>query len=125
MTIAAYRLPIPPSANKLWRVYQGRAIKSADYRAWLVDASVEILKQGRKRVPSPFVVRIVIVGGKDWNVRRDIDNAIKPLVDLLCHALVIEKDSSRHMIGVAANFESRDVATSWCCIEVETVEETS
>jgi len=38
-------LPYPPSANRLWRYVNGRAIKSTEYRRWLERAAGEILIQ--------------------------------------------------------------------------------
>ena len=40
-------VPLPPSANRLWRVARGRVIKSQEYISWLKEATIEA---GFKRI---------------------------------------------------------------------------
>jgi len=86
-------LPIPPSANKLWRVHRGRAIKSREYRAWLEEASLVVLMARAKAVPPPVRVVLTLRGGKGFNRARDGDNLFKPTLDLLRHAHIISGDT--------------------------------
>lgn len=94
---ATYVLPVPPSANQLYRVYRGRAIKSRAYRQWLEDAGAAILAQGRVSVPSPVGVSLVIVPGPGCTRGRDADNFLKPTLDLLRSAGVIAGDNINHV----------------------------
>ena len=37
----AIRLPWPPSANRLWRNFGGKVLKSAHYRAWQREVALD------------------------------------------------------------------------------------
>jgi Holliday junction resolvase RusA-like endonuclease len=95
-------LPLPPSANNLWRVFRNRAIKSKEYREWIARAQSIVSESVGHLEPStaPCVVKLQIYLRR----RRDVDNNIKPVLDVLA-GLVYANDSqvwmvaaSRHMI---------------------------
>lgn len=85
-------LPFPPSQNSIWRSVQGRAIKSADYRAWITDAGVVLAAANLPKFSGPVFVSIAL--GMPDKRRRDIDNRVKPLLDLLVLHQVIQRDDS-------------------------------
>lgn len=85
-------LSVPPSANSIWRSYRGRVIKSAKYCSWLRNCLIQIGRVGQ--VPGPLEVKIKAVMGKGWRKNRDLDNLIKPLMDLLKHSQIIIDDNS-------------------------------
>jgi Holliday junction resolvase RusA-like endonuclease len=99
-----FTLPIPPSANRLWRVVNGRAIKSREYREWEEVAGMTLRLARPRPTPSPFGVLIRVTGGKGFNRARDIDNCQKCVVDLLRHAGVVENDTVQHMTEIAARY---------------------
>ena len=82
----------PPSVNRLWRAVPGRGvIKSKIYREWL-EANLWLVKaQGRHPIKGKF--SIIIQAVRPDKRKRDIDNIIKPLLDLITQAGLIEDDS--------------------------------
>jgi Holliday junction resolvase RusA-like endonuclease len=88
---AVYLLPIPPSANSLYPGKQRRH-KSAAYKAWIQEAGLEILAQGRQKILGKVEV-LYEVGRPKGRRRRDVMNLEKAPSDLLVNLGVIEDDS--------------------------------
>ena len=84
-------VPLPPSANNLFfnRRTGGRA-KSTAYRQWLATCQGEVLAQRVQAFPARRSMQINIAVELDR--KRDLDNTIKPLIDMLQAAGVIEND---------------------------------
>ena len=85
-------LPIPPSANMIWRIGRGRMYKSGQYLAWLAAAEVEFLAQGpwdKFEEKTPYRVEIFAAIDR----RRDIDNLIKPILDAMLKAGLTPDDA--------------------------------
>lgn len=76
-------VPVPPSANKLWSHFRGHVQKSATYRKWLKECCIEHRDLKDKTVDFPVEVVITLRLGKGFIATRDIDNCIKPALDLL------------------------------------------
>jgi crossover junction endodeoxyribonuclease RusA len=72
------RLPYPPSANRYWRVWRGRAVKSTEARAY--QAQVKLMNPGGAAFVTPVAVSIRVYRPAK---RGDVDNAIKVLLDSL------------------------------------------
>lgn len=85
-------LPLPPSANSIWKSYRRRVVKSWQYCKWLQAAGIIVGKPGQ--VAGPLEIQIKAIAGKGWRKNRDLDNLAKPLIDLLKHTAVIEDDNS-------------------------------
>lgn len=83
-------LPVPPSANALFTTRAGsrQRIKSDTYRAWITEAGWELVRQGASPVIGPIRLDIDL----PFNRKRDIDNAVKPIADLLGRHAVIKDD---------------------------------
>jgi Holliday junction resolvase RusA-like endonuclease len=88
---ATYILPMPPSANSLYPGRQRRH-KSAAYKAWLKEAGLEVLAQGRKRISGKVEV-VYELGRPAGRRRQDAFNREKAPSDLLVNLGVIEDDS--------------------------------
>jgi len=88
--LAAFTLPVPPSTNALFTHRTGtrQRIKTDAYRAWITEAGWELARQGGTSIRGP--VRIDI--DMPFNRKRDIDNAIKPIADILVRYFLIEDD---------------------------------
>jgi Holliday junction resolvase RusA-like endonuclease len=99
-----FTLPIPPSANRLWRVVNGRAIKSREYREWEEVAGLTLRLARPRPTPSPAGVHIRITGGKGFNRARDADNCIKPALDLLRHGGALPGDSVMTLHDVRCSY---------------------
>jgi len=92
-------LPYPPSANRLWRAVRGRQIKSADYRAWLLEADAAITRACiAGSMPGAYVLEILAT--RPDRRARDIDNLIKPVSDAVAAAGLVGNDSMAQ--GVSA-----------------------
>jgi crossover junction endodeoxyribonuclease RusA len=88
-----FDLPHPPSVNGIWRGGKaGRFYKSKHYKAWENEAGWAVREQAKgKRVSGPFAVQIDLK--RPDNRRRDLDNTIKVLLDLLKNLHVTDDDS--------------------------------
>jgi crossover junction endodeoxyribonuclease RusA len=84
-------LPIPPSANKLWRRAGDRVHRSAEYMGWTKTAGWELLAQ--RPVSLPGSVKLVVRAGLPPRP-RDLDNLLKALCDLLEEHGIVENDAS-------------------------------
>ena len=88
MTETRLILPMPPSANRLWRIAGRSMIKTQHYRDWMAKAADGVSHQlGGRPAVSWFSVSIVLPVS-----RRDPDNGIKPLLDALQQGGAIEND---------------------------------
>jgi len=74
------------------------------YRNW-IEHNLPIIKEGlRKPERFPVNIEITVVAGRGWNDSRDIDNTIKPLVDLLVRAEVLPDDKTQYVNRVTARY---------------------
>lgn len=95
--IAQLTLPAAISVNEAWHnTPRGRA-RTKLYRDWLGHAGWRLREQ---RPPSFTGPVLVLIGVERANLRADIDNRIKPTLDLLVEHGVLADD--RQVIGVAA-----------------------
>ena len=84
----ALTLPLPPSANRMWRHGRGRTFKSSEYIDWTVRVAGVCWQQNAgDRVPRRYAMRLVLP-----KQRKDPDNLIKPTSDALALAHVITND---------------------------------
>lgn len=97
MSLAAeLHIPYPPSANKLWRRAGTHIHKSGKYQAWLRSAGLYAKSQRPVGIVGKYKIGIQAV--RPDKRRRDLDNIIKPISDLLVLVGVIEDDSDCEMI---------------------------
>lgn len=86
------RLPVPPSTNALFTTFHnGRGIERAKtkaYKAWITAAGWAINTQR----PKPIKGRVNVWVGIPRNNRRDLDNHLKAIFDLLVGMSLIEDD---------------------------------
>lgn len=95
-------LPVPPSVNSAFATSQnGGRHHSQTYNAWETQAGWEIKQQRSGRIMGPVEVSIVIGKRKQ---RSDIDNRIKPLLDLLVKHQIIEADHDACLQRVSAEW---------------------
>ena len=80
----------PPSVNQMYTNVPGRGrILTSRYRTWKQAAQWDCVKAGK--VAGPFMAQITV----DRSMRHknaDVDNLIKPLMDLLQSQNIIEND---------------------------------
>lgn len=99
-------IPIPPSANRIWRTSGDVHHKSKQYKDWL-KVAVPMLAQLGVMQRYPCQVELAIHPGKGWRGGRDIDNCIKPVIDALRLAGVIVSDNAKHVNGVSIKLEAK------------------
>lgn len=71
-------LPYPPTANRYWRVWRGRPVKSAEARKYQTD--VKRLWGSTPPASSPVAVTLDVVRPQR---RGDLDNTAKVILDAL------------------------------------------
>jgi Holliday junction resolvase RusA-like endonuclease len=85
-------LPFPVSVNAMFANNGGPGrgrYKTQQYRDWLTAATWRILADKPGRIPGPVSVTLVY---EEKNGRRDLDNLIKGVLDLLIERNVIDGD---------------------------------
>lgn len=88
---AHFAMPVCPSTNNLYVTRRhgiGRA-RSPTYRAWIERAGWTVKLARPARVAGAVRVLIEV----PFNRRRDIDNIIKPVLDLLVNLDLIDDDN--------------------------------
>lgn len=96
--IASFTLPFPPSVNHYWRhinrgAAAGRVLLSSEGRDYRAAAYCEILRQKVPRNRLTGRLRVAISASPPDRRRRDLDNMLKALLDVLHHTAVIRDDS--------------------------------
>lgn len=98
-------LPMPPSANRIWRSGRGRVYRSEEYTDWLETCGWEITGQRKGALLGPVLIDIEV--SSKW--RGDVDNRIKPTLDCLVKFGVIEGDSKKIVKSVRAFWSERPI----------------
>ena len=96
-TKTVINLPYPPSVNTAFRNLPGGGrARSKGYRAWREEALWKLKDQRPDKMNGTY--EMVISACKPDNRKRDIDNLIKPVSDLLVIAGIIKDDSDCNMV---------------------------
>lgn len=95
--VAELHLPYPPSANRLWRRSGRRIHKGAEYANWLVDAGFTAIKQRQPGIVGKYKISINAV--RPDKRRRDLDNIIKAISDLVKSVGIIDDDCDCEQIS--------------------------
>jgi Holliday junction resolvase RusA-like endonuclease len=86
------RLPVPPSTNALFVTFKQRGgierAKTKEYKAWIEAAGWALNVQRPQPIKGRVTVRIAV----PKNNRRDLDNHLKAVLDLLVGHSLIEDD---------------------------------
>lgn len=89
-------LSYPPSANRIWRKSKGRIYRAPNYVNWLEREGWNILQQRQGEIDGPYLLQMSVV--RPDKRKRDLDNLIKPVSDLLKSVGVIADDSDAQRI---------------------------
>jgi Holliday junction resolvase RusA-like endonuclease len=77
-------LPVPPSTNNLFRNgSHGGRYKTKAYKAWIAEAGWEIMHQRPPTLHPPLRTCLRVLIEAPIGPNRDIDNVLKPLLDVL------------------------------------------
>lgn len=109
-------LPYPPSANRYWRVWRGRAVKSTEARKYQDNVRLMLLRS-RHLGPRNFQVRMTVDIYRPAK-RGDLDNSLKVIIDALKG--IAYKDDSQVVEIHARRFE--DKKNPRAVVTVEAVE---
>jgi crossover junction endodeoxyribonuclease RusA len=112
--MAEFQIPYPPSTNRIWRQGQGRVHKSQEYKDWLALASWEMRVQLGPRIVITNPFKLTVRVQRPDRRKRDLDNLLKPILDLIAHYGLIENDSLCHWIDARWEGEGR-----WVFIQLE------
>lgn len=104
-------LTLPPTANQLWIQRGRKRIITPEYRTWRLVAGGQIKLQlsplkTTNRIAAPIGVDI----GVPIKMRGDIDNRIKPLLDLLVEHAIMDDDRHVHQILIARRVVENNTA---------------
>lgn len=105
MTVpVVYQIPPPPSVNSLYRNVPGKGrVKTERYKTWQRAALNELVAQRARHFDQPCIVNLSL----PENQRGDIDNRLKPVLDLLKAAGVLTDDSKAYVRAVSAAWVPR------------------
>lgn len=89
--VVALYLPYPTSTNRLYRRTSTGVYRAPAYATWFRAASNELNAQHPGKVSGPYELRIVL--GRPDRRRRDLDNIVKSISDVLVLNRVVDDDS--------------------------------
>lgn len=94
--IVELTLPYPPTANNLWTRTRRGMRKTDKYADWLRVAGQMAMTQRPAGIVGPY--KVLIQALRPDKRRRDIDNLIKPISDLLQTVGVVDDDCNCEMV---------------------------
>lgn len=90
VTYCSLECRAPPSANACFRNAAGKGrVKTKVYTDWITAAAWDIAVQNPGCVSGPYHLLVTV---KRANLRKDLDNFIKPISDLLVTMGVVDDD---------------------------------
>lgn len=95
--------PIPPSANSMWKHSRTGVFRSREYKSWTELASLQA-KQQLDAFPGQVEIVIIVRSGPGWRWNRDVDNIIKPTIDMLVRSGRIVGDTCQTVRRVTTEF---------------------
>jgi len=99
-----FDLSFPPSVNNLFANTTHGRVTSQQYRDWQARAGWEIVANRPGRVPGAVNVTLQF---EEKNGRRDLDNLIKPVLDLCVKHKVIDGDHRSIVRAISASWSSK------------------
>lgn len=91
----------PFTANKMYApISRGKMVKSRQYINWLQKNKEIIKKNLLPPEEFPIEIQLTIFSNYDWMNKNDIDNLIKPTIDLLVKSEILPDDSTKYIQNV-------------------------
>jgi len=92
-----FDLPMPPSVNGMYRNVTGKGrVKTKEAKAWAHEAQWMLIAQRNRSSQHRCIVgpvAVTVEAYRPGNKRRDLDNILKALLDLLTASKTIKDDS--------------------------------
>jgi Holliday junction resolvase RusA-like endonuclease len=85
-------VPLPPSANRLWRSARGRVFKSREYTEWMLQADLSVIgnrQYPKRKITGQFEIRILL---SNKGRRGDGDNRVKGCLDFCESRQIVSND---------------------------------
>jgi Holliday junction resolvase RusA-like endonuclease len=103
----------------MYRSKRGGVYKSKRYLQWIEEAALMIktTRKGAKIYP-PYKFIMTISGGKGWRSNRDLDNCLKPVLDLLTTMNIIEDDNCHLVNSLSVIFVAGNGSDAKCMVEL-------
>ena len=96
-------LPFPPSVNNLFANGKHGRFTTQQYKDWQQAAAWKVLADKPGRLPGPVKISLTY---EEKHGRRDLDNLIKPVLDLLVKHKVIDGDHRTVVRGITASWSN-------------------
>lgn len=97
-------LPFPPSVNNLFANGSRGRFTTQQYKDWQTNAGWKIQSDRPHRVPGPVKVTLTY---EEKHGRRDLDNLLKPVLDLLVKHRLIDGDHRTIVREIAASWSAK------------------
>lgn len=111
MTELTVDIPMPPSVNHMYaNVKNYGRVKTKEYKNWINEAQWMLVAQrnkGGKHTCLKGDVEVILRAYRPANKRRDLDNILKPVMDLLTSTKTIEDD--RQIVSIDAKWVNEGV----------------
>lgn len=111
-------LTIPPSVNSIWIRGKYGSYKSRNYVNWEAENVTRFDRSCAYHLTKSVQIRVWVHPGKGWRFNRDIDNILKPVLDMLTLTNVIADDNSKIVEQVSIAMSTLSV-TGEAYIEVD------
>lgn len=109
-----FRLPWPPSANRMWRHGPRGSYLTAKGREFREEAIGDVLRQLGTPLPIVRRCRVMLELTPPDKRQRDADNHIKAVLDSIVHSGLLEDDSRDYIKEVRAEWTDL-VEPPGCC----------
>ena len=106
----------PSKKNSRINIRSGKSFPNKKYTAWAFAAVAELMEQVQPPAPINCPIKLSVNFYHADNVRRDSDNQLSSLLDVLQDAGILADD--RWQIVQAINVRNFKADTSWCKIAI-------
>ena len=100
-------LPMPPTTNNLFAGNGRRRYRTAEYKAWAIEAGLELNRQGPFKTLGRVSI-LIEVGEPKTQRQMDLANREKAAIDLLVEHGIIEGDSQRYLRRITMEWADID-----------------
>ena len=111
-------LSVPPSVNSIWVRGKWGSYKSRNYCDWEKHNITLFTTKEALQLDRDVQITVKVVPGKGWRMNRDIDNILKPILDMLTLANVIKDDNSSIVKSVLVTISDLPIPEAHVVVEI-------